>query len=128
VRAGGLHLVGNQEFTNRPHLFAAAAEAMRRILIDRARARRSRKRGGDRRRVVLDGVASPDPDERLLALDEALTRLAGADPLAARVVEMHHFTDMSHEQVAVALGISVYRARQKWTFARAWLKTTLGEF
>jgi RNA polymerase sigma factor (TIGR02999 family) len=100
---------------------------MRRILIDRARARSSLKRGGDRRRVALERVAAPDPDERLLALDEALTQLAGADPLAARVVEMHHFTGMSHEQVAAALNMSVYLARQKWNFARAWLKTTLGE-
>ena len=99
---------------------------MRRILIDRARARRSLKRGGGRSRVALDAVAAPDPDDRLLALDEALTQLAGADPLAARVVEMHHFAGMGHEQVAAALNLSVYLARQKWTFARAWLKTTLG--
>jgi RNA polymerase sigma factor (TIGR02999 family) len=101
---------------------------MRRILIDRARARSSRKRGGDGRRVELDGVAAPDPDQRLLALDEALTELAGADPLAARVVEMHHFAGMAHDQVAAALDVSVYQAPQKWTFARAWLKTILGEF
>jgi RNA polymerase sigma factor (TIGR02999 family) len=128
VHEAYLRLVGNQEFANRPHFFAAAGEAMRRILIDRARARSSRKRGGDRRRVALDGVAAPDPDERLLALDEALTQLASADAPAARVVELHHFAGMSHEQVAAALNMSVYRARQKWTFARAWLKTTLGEF
>ena len=127
VHEAYLHLVGHQEFANRPHFFAAAAEAMRRILIDRARARSSLKRGGDRRRAALDAVAAPDPDERLLALDEALTQLAGADPLAARVVEMHHFAGMGHEQVAAALNLSVYLARQKWTFARAWLKTTLGE-
>jgi RNA polymerase sigma factor (TIGR02999 family) len=127
VHEAYLHLVGSQQFANRPHFFAAAAEAMRRILIDRARARSSRKRGGDRCRVALDGVAAPDPDERLLALDEALRQLAGADPLAARVVEMHHFAGMSHEQVAAALDVSVYVARQKWTFARAWLKTALGE-
>ena len=123
-----LRLVGDQQFDNRGHFFAAAAEAMRRILIDRARARSSRKRGGDGRRVMLDGVAAAGPDERLLALDEALTELAGADPLAARVVEMHHFAGMAHDQVAAALDVSVYLARQKWTFARAWLKTTLGEF
>lgn len=128
VHEAYLHLVGNGEFANRPHFFAAAAEAMRRILIDRARARSSLKRGGGKRRVLLDGVAAPDPDERLLALDEALTQLAGVDPLAARVVEMHHFTAMTHEQVAAALNTSVYLARQKWTFARAWLKTTLGDF
>jgi RNA polymerase sigma factor (TIGR02999 family) len=129
VHEAYLHLVGDQGFANRPHFFAAAAEAMRRILIDRARARNSRKRGGvGRCRVALDGVAAPDPDDRLLALDEALTQLASSDPLAARVVEMHHFAGMSHEQVAAALSMSVYQARQKWTFARAWLKTTLGEF
>jgi RNA polymerase sigma factor (TIGR02999 family) len=127
VHEAYLRLVGDQQFANRRHFFAAAAEAMRRILIDRARARRSLKRGGDGRRVTLDAVAAPDPDERLLALDEALTRLAGADPLTARVVEMHHFAGMAHEQVAAALGVSVYLARQKWTFARAWLKAALGE-
>ena len=128
VHEAYLHLVGNQEFANRPHFFAAAAEAMRRILIDRARARSTRKRGGDRRRVELDDVAAPDPDERLLALDEALTQLADADPLAARVVELHHFAGMTHEDVAAALNLSVYLSRQNWDFARAWLKTTLGEF
>jgi RNA polymerase sigma factor (TIGR02999 family) len=126
VHEAYLRLVGDQQFENRGHFFAAAAEAMRRILIDRARARSSRKRGGDARRVALDGVAAPDPDERLLALDEALTELAGVDPLAARVVEMHHFAGMAHEQVAAVLDVSAYLARQKWTFARAWLKTTLG--
>jgi RNA polymerase sigma factor (TIGR02999 family) len=130
VHEAYLRLVGGeqtQDWNGRRHFFAAAAEAMRRILIDRARARSSRKRGGDRRRVALDAVAAPDPDERLLALDEALTQLAGADPLAARVVEMHHFAGMAHEQVAAALNLSVYQARQKWTFARAWLKAALGE-
>jgi RNA polymerase sigma factor (TIGR02999 family) len=127
VHEAYLRLVGDQQFANRGHFFAAAAGAMRRILIDRARARRSRKRGGDARRVTLEGVVAPDPDDRLLALDEALTQLAGADPLAARVVEMHHFAGMSHEQVAAGLDLSVYLARQKWTFARAWLKTTLGK-
>ena len=127
VHEAYLRLVGDQQFANRRHFFAAAAEAMRRILIDRARARRSLKRGGDERRVTLDGVAAPDPDDRLLALDEALTQLAGVDPLAARVVELHHFTGMAHEQVAAGLDMSVYLARQKWTFARAWLKAALGE-
>src|SRR5215468_5780969 len=127
VHEAYLRLVGDQQFANRRHFFAAAATAMRRILIDRARARRSRKRGGDGRRVTLEGVAAPDPDDRLLALDEALTQLAGADPLAARVVELHHFAGMSHDQVAAALDLSVYRTRQKWAFARAWLKTALGE-
>jgi RNA polymerase sigma factor (TIGR02999 family) len=130
VHEAYLRLVGAPEgdfWDHRGHFFAAAAEAMRRILIDRARARRSLKRGGDGCRVTLDSVATPDPDERLLALDEALTQLAAVDPLAARVVEMHHFAGMAHEQVATALNTSVYLARQKWTFARAWLKDALGE-
>jgi RNA polymerase sigma factor (TIGR02999 family) len=127
VHEAYMRLVGDTEFANRHHFFAAAAEAMRRILIDRARARRSQKRGGDRRRVALDVVAAPDPDEHLVALDEAMTRLARADRLAARVVEMHHFAGMSHKQVAAALDMPVYLARQKWTFARAWLKTALGD-
>jgi RNA polymerase sigma factor (TIGR02999 family) len=127
VHEAYLRLAGGQAFANRPHFFGAAARAMRRILIDRARARRSLKRGGYPGRQTLDGAAAPDPDERLLALDEALTQLASADPLAARVVEMHHFAGMSHDDVAAALEISVYLARQKWTFARAWLKTALGE-
>jgi len=131
VHEAYLRLVGarnvTEGFANRRHFFAAAAEAMRRILIDRARARISLKRGGDERRVPLDGVAMPDPDDRLLALDEALTELARADPVAARVVEMHHFAGMSHDEVAAALDLSVYLARQKWSFARAWLKTALRE-
>jgi RNA polymerase sigma factor (TIGR02999 family) len=127
VHEAYLRLVGDQQFAHRRHFFAAAAEAMRRILIDRARARRSLKRGGDAPRQALDGVAAPDPDDRLLALDEALSQLAGADPLAARVVETHHFAGLAHEQVAAALDISVYLARRKWMFARAWLKTALGD-
>jgi RNA polymerase sigma factor (TIGR02999 family) len=127
VHEAYLRLVGDQQFANRRHFFAAAAEAMRRLLIDRARARKSLKRGGDGRRVTLNGLAAPDPDDRLLALDEALTQLADADPLAARVVEMHHFAGMAHEQVAATLELSVYQARQKWNFARAWLKAALGE-
>jgi RNA polymerase sigma factor (TIGR02999 family) len=128
VHEAYLHLVGDQQFANCRHFFAAAVEAMRRILIDRARARRSLKRGGNDHRVTLDGVTAPDPDDRLLALDEALTQLAASDPLASRVVELHHFAGLAHEQVAAALDVSVYLARQKWTFARAWLKTALGEF
>jgi RNA polymerase sigma factor (TIGR02999 family) len=127
VHEAYLRLVGGVQFDNRGHFFAAAAEAMRRILIDRARARKSLKRGGGRQRVTLDSVAAPDSDDRLLALNEALTQLAGADPLAARVVELHHFAGMAHDQVASALELSVYETRQKWNFARAWLKTAIGE-
>lgn len=126
VHEAYLRLIGDQQFANRGHFFAAAANSMRRILIDRARARSSQKRGGGGRRVPLDSVSLPDADGELLALDEAITQLAAEDALAARVVELHHFAGLSHEQVAAALDLSVYQARQKWTFARAWLKRTIG--
>jgi RNA polymerase sigma factor (TIGR02999 family) len=127
VHEAYLRLLGDQQFPNRHYFFAAAAQAMRRILIDQARARKSRKRGGGGHLMALADIAAPDPDDRLLALDEALTHLAGADPVAARVVELHHFAGMTHAQVAAALEVSVYVARQKWNFARAWLKNALGE-
>jgi RNA polymerase sigma factor (TIGR02999 family) len=117
------------QWDNRGHFFAAAAEAMRRILVDAARHRKRHKRGGDRTRVELSDVAedSSDDDDRLLALDEALNRLANEDPLASCVVELHHFSGASHEVVAEALGITVYVARQKWTYARAWLRDAMAE-
>ncbi len=112
----------------RGHFFAAAAEAMRRILVDAARSKARRKRGGGFRRVELDDVPAPDlaPGFDVLALDEALKRLAEEDPLAAQVIELRRFAGLGHEEVAAALGISVYLARQKWTYARAWLRDALG--
>jgi RNA polymerase sigma factor (TIGR02999 family) len=127
VHEAYLRLVGNQAFHNRRHFFAAAAQAMRRVLVDRARARRSLKRGGDGQRAHLSDIAGPEHDEQLLALDTALRQLAGEDPLAARVVELHHFAGMPHDQIAAALELSVYQVRQKWRFARAWLKAVLEE-
>lgn len=127
VHEAFLRLVGDQQFDHRGHFFAAAAEAMRRILIDHARRRRREKRGGGRAQVELPDVAAPDPDDRLIALDEALTRLAVEDPLAARVVELRQFAGLGHEQVAEALDITIYAARQKWTYARAWLRDALAE-
>jgi len=117
----------NAAFENRRHFFAAAAEAMRRILIDNARRKKSLKRGGAAERVALPEIAAPDADDQLLALDEALTRLAAEDPVAARVVELRHFAGLGHEQIAETLGITVYLARQKWTFARAILKAALAD-
>jgi DNA-directed RNA polymerase specialized sigma24 family protein len=78
--------------------------------------------------VAVADVAAPDPNERLLALDEALTRLAARDPLAARVVALHHFAGLNHDQVAEAPGITVYLARRKWTYARAWLRAAVADF
>jgi RNA polymerase sigma factor (TIGR02999 family) len=100
------------KFANRSHFLAAAAQAMRRILVDRVRARHSLKRGGDAQRIPLDGIAANDSDQQLLALDEALSQLKWSDPLAACVFELHQFGGMPHEQVAVALETSVYHARQ----------------
>jgi RNA polymerase sigma factor (TIGR02999 family) len=110
---------------SRGHFFAAAAEAMRRILVEKARHKRRLKHGGAHRRVGLADLPAPQPDDELLVLDEALTRLAGEDPLAARLVELRHFAGLGHEAVAATLGITVYQARQKWTYARAWLRDAL---
>jgi RNA polymerase sigma factor (TIGR02999 family) len=125
VHEAYLRLVGDQKFDGRGHFFAAAAEAMRRILVEAARHKARLKHGGGRHRVELADHPAADPDEQLLALDEALTRLAAEDPVAARVVELRHFAGLGHEQVAAALGVSVYEARQKWTYARAWLRDAL---
>ena len=82
-------------------------------------------RGGRRERVELPDVPARDPDGRLLALDDALTRLATEDALAAGVVELRHFTGAGHDAIATALGMTVYAVRQKWTYARAWLRAAM---
>jgi RNA polymerase sigma factor (TIGR02999 family) len=127
VHEAYLRLVGPADaarWDNGGHFFAAAAEAMRRILVDAARRKRSEKHGGHRRRVALADVpADPEVvDEQLLALDEALTRLAAEDPLAARVVELRHFAGLSIEDAAATLGLSRATAYRHWTYARAWLR------
>lgn len=117
VHEAYLRLVGSADarrWDHRGHFFAAAAEAMRRILIDHARRKAADKRGGALARAELPDVPAPDRDERLLSLDEALTRLAAEDPVAARVVELRQFAGLGHEDVAATLGITVYVARQKW--------------
>jgi RNA polymerase sigma factor (TIGR02999 family) len=128
VHEAYLRLAGpndEEKWDHRGHFFAAAAEAMRRVLVDHARARNREKRGGGRVQVELPDVPARDQDERLLDFDEALTRLAAEDPIAAKVVEVRQFAGLGHEQVAAALDITVYEARRKWTFARAWLKDSL---
>jgi RNA polymerase sigma factor (TIGR02999 family) len=127
VHEAYLRLVGPADaarWDSRGHFFAAAAEAMRRILVDAARRKRTEKHGGRRRRVALTDVpANPEvEDERLLALDAALTRLAAEDPVAARVVELRHFAGLSIEDAAAALGLSRATAYRHWTYARAWLR------
>jgi RNA polymerase sigma factor (TIGR02999 family) len=113
------------DWDGRGHFFAAAAEAMRRILIDQARRKQRQKHGGDLIRVELIDAPAPAEDDRLLALDEALTKLAEVDPQAARIVELRQFTGLGMADIASTLGISAYKAQQKWTYARAWLSAAL---
>ena len=116
-----------QQFNSRGHFFAAAAEAMRRILVERARRKRSHKHGGGLRRMNLDeanALAALPPDD-LLTLDENLERLTSHDPKAAQLVKLHCFAGLTVEQAAEALGISRTNAYRLWTFARAWLYSQL---
>lgn len=113
---------GNEKWNGQSHFFGAAAEAMRRILVDNARRKKTQKHGGDHRQHTLADPEAPQTEDELLELDEALAKLAEEDTKAARVVEMRYFAGMGHEEIATALGITVYRARQKWTYARAWLR------
>jgi RNA polymerase sigma factor (TIGR02999 family) len=115
-----------QRWDSRRHFFAAAAEAMRRILVESARRKKRLKHGGARQRAALEDPPAPSPDDDLIALDEALQRLAAEDAVAARVLELRRFAGLGHEQVAATLGITLYQARQKWTYARAWLRDALG--
>jgi len=113
-----------QHWDSRRHFFAAAAEAMRRILIERARRKSTAKHGGQRQQVNLDDVevaADARPDD-VLALDEALTRLAGVRAAAAGLVQLRFFAGLTVEEAAPVLGVSPRTARRLWVFARAWLR------
>jgi RNA polymerase sigma factor (TIGR02999 family) len=126
VHEAYLRLAGSGEprsYRGRSHFFAAAAAVMRRILIDRARGKRAQKRGGDLQREPLDNLVAPEPDEELLALDEALEKLAAKDPQKARLVELRYFAGLTGEQAAEVLGISPSTADRHWAYARAWLQT-----
>jgi RNA polymerase sigma factor (TIGR02999 family) len=117
-----------QHWNSRGHFFAAAAEAMRRILIDHARRKRRPKHGGDRQRVALDdalNVAKPGDD--LLALDDALNQLAAEEPAKAELVKLRYFGGLSLEDAAACLGISEATAKRYWAVARAWLFAALSE-
>src|SRR5580765_5613403 len=111
-----------QQFCGRGHFFAAAAEAMRRILVESARRRQSQKRGGGWVRNDLGSVAATEPDDELLALDEALQKLAEIDPLKAKLVELRYFAGLTSDEAAEALGISPTTADRHWAYARAWLQ------
>ncbi len=110
-------------FHDRAYFFAAAGEAMRRILVENARRKQRLKRGGNLDQVDIEDVelAAPLPDEDLLALDEALTRLAAADPRAAEVVKLCFFVGLTQEQAARELGVSAATIERDWAFARVWL-------
>jgi RNA polymerase sigma factor (TIGR02999 family) len=112
-------------WNSRGHFFAAAAQAMRRILVEAARRKRRVKHGGGRQRVELADLPAATPSADLLAVDDALTHLAAEDPVAARVVELRYFAGLGHDAIAATLGVTVYEARQKWTYARAWLRDAL---
>jgi len=108
---------------NREQFYAMAAEVMRRILVDRARRRRSRKHGGDLERVELDAVELPVPGDDALVLDvhEALEKLTAEDPEKAQVVKLRFFVGLDNSEVATLLGVSEKTVRRHWTFAKAWL-------
>lgn len=125
VHEAYLRLIGQEDmkWDSRGHFFVAAATAMRRILVERARARGRIKRGGDRRRQELaDGaMAIEPPSDDLLALDEALQRLEASDQRKARVVMLRHFAGLGVEETAAALNVSPATVKNDWAFARAWL-------
>ena len=130
VHEAYLRLVGGAtapRWDSRGHFFAAAAEAMRRILINRARDKKRLKRGGERRRVDLDKIeiALDGDDEQLLALDEALSQLAQEDEQAARLVNLRFFAGLTLRDAAAALGLSLRSAERQWAYARAWLYARL---
>jgi RNA polymerase sigma factor (TIGR02999 family) len=127
VGSGETAVAGEPRWDSRGHFFAAAAEAMRRILIDRAREKQAQKRGGGRRRLDIDAVdlATQAAPDQLLAVDDALAKLARADPAAARLVELRYFAGLTVEEAGKAQGISTATAYRHWKYARAWLHSEL---
>lgn len=125
VHEAWIRLVGNgkQEWDGRAHFFGAAAEAMRRILIDRARRKRAVRHGGNRQRVELEEInlASAIDDDQLLAVNDALDKLAIEHKVEAELVKLRYFVGMTNEEAAEVLGVSVRTAKYYWTHARAWL-------
>jgi RNA polymerase sigma factor (TIGR02999 family) len=129
VHEAYLRLVGDQAESDQPrtykdrgHFFAVAATAMRRIIIDTARRKKSQKRGGAFQRQPLEAIAAPEADEEMLALDEALDKLAVQDHEKARLVELRYFAGLTGEQAAAVLGISPTTADRHWAYAKAWLQ------
>jgi RNA polymerase sigma factor (TIGR02999 family) len=131
VHEAYLRLIGTEHpsWNSRGHFFSAAAEAMRRILIENARRKRAEKHGGDLRRLDLDGVDVPEDglSEDILAVDEALSRFAVEDPVKAELVKLRYFGGLSVEDAARVLRISRATADRYWAYARVWLYAELGE-
>jgi len=130
VHEAYIRLVGKDDpgWQNRGHFFGAAAEAMRRILVDAARRKKRHKHGQGRRLQQLppDLPAVDGPSDEVLAIDAALAKLAGHDPLKSRLVELRFFAGLTGEQAAQVMGISPSSADRHWVFARAWLRRELG--
>jgi len=126
-KADGQPSGGPKHWNSRGHFFAAAAEAMRRILVDQARRKRRIHHGGGRKRIELDDACPLEmpPTDDLLAIDEALTRLAARDPVRAELVKLRFFAGLTMPETAQAMGISLATAERYWTFARTWLYTEL---
>jgi RNA polymerase sigma factor (TIGR02999 family) len=132
VHEAYLRLVGadpDKPWDGRGHFFAAAAEAMRRILVENARRRHRLKRGGHRGRVDLDAAqpAAPETDDDLLALDEALEKLAAKDPAKAQLVQLRVFAGLTLAETAEILGLSISTADRYWAYARAWLRVEIAD-
>ena len=131
VHEAYLRLVGPANangFENRGHFFTAAAEAMRRILVEQARRKSRTKHGGAQVRVDLEDIpiACDVADDELLALHEALTKFSAEDPLKAKLVELRYFVGMTNEEAAKVLGVSAVTAKRYWRYARAWLHQVVG--
>ena len=131
VHEAWMRLIGNESrtFNDRAHFFHAASEAMRRILIDRARRKRAERHGGGYVRVELDGFdpAAPDANDKLLAVHEAVDKLALEHPVQAQLVKLKYFAGMTNEEVSEVMGISVATVKIYWTFSRAWLLNEIDE-
>jgi RNA polymerase sigma factor (TIGR02999 family) len=133
VHEAYLRLVGHgagPHWNSRGHFFAAAAEAMRRILVGNARRKHAQKRGGQAKRVDLDAIELADRPacDKLLALDDALIRLADKDPVKAELVKLRYFAGLTAQEAAAVLGISTATADRYWAYARAWLQTEITGF
>ena len=131
VHEAWLRLAGScdQAWDNKAHFFGAAAEAMRRILVENARRKRAQKHGANAEGVELGSIelAAPLPDERLLALDEALAELSREDPEAAELVKLRWFAGLPHREAAALMGLGHTKADQVWLYAKAWLARFLEE-